>query len=195
MASVWHHALAGSASELHPRLHAYFAEIPEGSVGRGRGTFEVVGTPRRWLWPVLAVLAREGVLFPVWERDVPFTVENRADAGAVAALRRFEFASGARTMIDRVSVRSGELWDVLGRHGRVRAQLCATVVDGSMHLTSSGVRLAGIPVPRWLAPRLTLVEAWDDSAQQQRVSLVLDAPAVGRIYEYSGYFTYELEGE
>jgi hypothetical protein len=64
-------------ARLHPRLRAYFGPVPVGSVGRGAGTFSVVGTPRRWLWPVLAVFARDAVMFPVWEHDVPFTVENR----------------------------------------------------------------------------------------------------------------------
>jgi hypothetical protein len=63
-------------ARLHPRLRTYFAAVPVGHVGR-EGLFAVVGTPRRWLWPVLALLARDGVVFPVWERDVPFTVENR----------------------------------------------------------------------------------------------------------------------
>ncbi|MBE7163154.1 MAG: DUF4166 domain-containing protein, partial [Williamsia herbipolensis] len=66
-----------ATARLHPRLRAYFAAIPPGHVGRGDGVFAVVGTPRRWLWPFLALFARDDVMFPVWERDVPFTVENR----------------------------------------------------------------------------------------------------------------------
>jgi hypothetical protein len=64
-------------ARLHPRLRAYFGAVPAGAVGRGAGIFSVVGTPRRWSWPVLAVFARDAVMFPVWEHDVPFTVENR----------------------------------------------------------------------------------------------------------------------
>ncbi|MET3451881.1 DUF4166 domain-containing protein [Curtobacterium sp. 1544] len=64
-------------ARLHPRLRTYFGPIPPGQVGRGEGVFDVVGTPRRWLRPVLAWFARDAVMFPVWERDVPFTVENR----------------------------------------------------------------------------------------------------------------------
>jgi hypothetical protein len=64
-------------ARLHPRLRAYFGAIPPGHVGRGEGVFRVVGTPRRWLHPLLALFARDAVMFPVWERDVPFTVENR----------------------------------------------------------------------------------------------------------------------
>ncbi|PYY32550.1 DUF4166 domain-containing protein [Curtobacterium sp. MCJR17_055] len=70
-------APADVLARLHPRLRTYFGRIPSGYVGRGSGTFSVVGTPRRWVWPVLAVFARDAVMFPVWEHDVPFTVENR----------------------------------------------------------------------------------------------------------------------
>ena len=41
-------------ARLHPRLRTYFGPVPPGHVGRGEGVFTVVGTPRRWLWPVLA---------------------------------------------------------------------------------------------------------------------------------------------
>ena len=61
---------------LHPRLLTYFSEISQGSVGIGSGIFATVGSPRWWLQPVLWVLARQGVVFPGWHRDVPFTVTN-----------------------------------------------------------------------------------------------------------------------
>jgi len=49
----------------------------------------------------------------------------------------------------------------------------------------------GIPIP--FAPRVTLVERWDDAVDRQHVSLALDAPLLGRIYEYAGHFDYALE--
>ena len=93
--SPWEAALGDALAQLHPRLRAYFSPIPIGKVGRGRGTFEVVGTPRRWLWPVLWLLGRDGVVFPVWEHDVAFTVENRWDGGILRATRTFEFRNGS----------------------------------------------------------------------------------------------------
>jgi hypothetical protein len=85
--SPYEAVLGERLDELHPRLAGYFRQIPPESHGFGRGVFETVGTPRRWLWPLLALLARPGVALPVWERDVPFTVLN---------LPR-EAASGTRT--------------------------------------------------------------------------------------------------
>ncbi|MDO7881977.1 DUF4166 domain-containing protein [Antiquaquibacter soli] len=189
--SPWVEALGSDLERLHPRLRAYFGTIPEGSIGHGRGVFDVVGTPRRWLWPLVALLSLDAVLFPVWERDVPFRVRNAPVDGRVDALRRFEFARGARTMVDSTSF-EGALVDRLGRRGLISAQLVARVRDGMLVLESSRTRVLGIPVPVALSPRITLIERWDDAAERQHVSLVLDAPLIGRLYEYSGHFDYRV---
>ncbi|OIH95120.1 DUF4166 domain-containing protein [Curtobacterium sp. MCBA15_001] len=128
-------------ARLHPRLRTYFGPVPPGHVGRGEGVFSVVGTPRRWLWPVLACFARDAVMFPVWERDVSFTVENRPVTvrrgrtgqeahPAVRAHRTFHFRAGDRTMVDAITAEPTGLVDHLGRHGRVSAQL-RVAVDAS----------------------------------------------------------------
>ncbi len=199
-------------ARLHPRLSTYFGAIPPGHVGRGEGVFDVVGTPRRWLWPVLAWFARDAVMFPVWERDVPFTVENRpARVGrgqavqegrvAVRAHRTFRFRSGTRTMVDAITAGPDGLVDHLGRRGRVSALLRAEVDAhgpdaGALRLVSTRVSfraLGGeVRLPSRIAPRVTLVERFDDDADQQRVSLVLSAPLVGTLYRYEGAFRYEI---
>lgn len=199
-------------ARLHPRLRTYFGPIPPGHVGRGEGVFTVVGTPRRWLWPVLAWFARDAVMFPVWERDVPFTVENRpahvrrGSTGleaqvAVRAHRTFRFRSGTRTMVDAITAEPDGLVDHLGRRGRVSA-LLRTEVDGTgpdagaLRLVSTRVtfRALGreVRLPAVVAPRVTLVERFDDEADRQRVSLVLSAPVVGTLYRYEGAFRYEI---
>ncbi|MFK4482096.1 DUF4166 domain-containing protein [Curtobacterium sp. AB7] len=199
-------------ARLHPRLTAYFGAIPPGHVGRGAGVFDVVGTPRRWLWPLLAWFARDSVMFPVWERDVPFTVENRpahvrrGRAGrearpAVRAHRTFRFRSGSRTMVDAITAEPDGLVDHLGRHGRVSARLRAEVDAhgpdaGALRLVSTRVtfRALGreVRLPAALSPRVTLTERFDDEADLQRVSLVLAAPVLGTLYRYEGAFRYEI---
>uniref|UniRef100_A0A942Y9F1 DUF4166 domain-containing protein n=1 Tax=Neobacillus citreus TaxID=2833578 RepID=A0A942Y9F1_9BACI len=196
-------------ARLHPRLRAYFGAVPSGHVGRGEGVFDVVGTPRRWLWPVLALLARDGVVFPVWERDVPFTVENRpvrvgrgTAAGrearvAVRAHRTFRFRTGTRTMVDALTAEPGGLVDHLGHRGRVSAELDVAVDDdGALRLVSTWVTFRVLGVRLRLrapvAPRVTLVERFDDEADVQRVSLVLTAPVVGTLYRYEGAFRYAV---
>ncbi|MGN7191785.1 DUF4166 domain-containing protein [Curtobacterium sp. MCBA15_004] len=200
-------------ARLHPRLCTYFGAVPPGHVGRGEGVFAVVGTPRRWLWPLLALFARDGVVFPVWERDVPFTVENRparvrrgaADGRearpAVRAHRTFRFRSGDRTMVDAITAEPEGLVDHLGRRGRVSA-LLRTEVDadgpdaGALRLVSTRVTFRalgrGWGLPVVVAPRVTLVERFDDDADVQRVSLVLAAPLVGTLYRYEGAFRYAV---
>jgi hypothetical protein len=174
---------------LHPRLKAYFSEIPAGSVGRGVGVFEVVGTPKRWLWPVLWVLGRQGVVFPAWARDVPFTISNRPSDGALHGTRTFHFVRGDHSMVDVISALDG-LLDELGTRRQYRASLVGSVMDGALRMHSTGMRTRrGIPLPG----RVDLTERWDDSSGSQHVSVVISAPIVGRVYEYSGYFNYTVE--
>ncbi|MCS5511554.1 DUF4166 domain-containing protein [Curtobacterium flaccumfaciens pv. betae] len=200
-------------ARLHPRLRTYFAAVPPGHVGRGEGVFTVVGTPRRWVWPVLAWFARDAVMFPVWERDVPFTVENRPARvrrgpgtglearPAVRAHRTFRFRSGARTMVDAITAEPDGLVDHLGRRGRVSARLRAQVDDtgpdaGALRLVSTRVTFRALGrdlrLPAALSPCVTLTERFDDEADLQRVSLVLTAPVVGTLYRYEGAFRYEI---
>jgi hypothetical protein len=200
-------------ARLHPRLRTYFGPVPPGHVGRGEGVFDVVGTPRRWLWPVLAVFAGDSVMFPVWERDVPFTVENRPARvrrgsgvslearAAVRAHRTFRFRSGSRTMVDAITAEPDGLVDHLGRHGHVSARLRAQVdADGpdagALRLVSTRVTFRALGrdlrLPAALSPRVTLTERFDDEADLQRVSLVLTAPVLGTLYRYEGAFRYEI---
>jgi len=190
-------ALGGDLTALHPKLRAYFAAIPPGRHGVGRGSFDTVGTPRRWLWPVLAVLARDGVLFPVWQQDVPFLVVNRPGPARVDAVRRFDFGGGARDMVDAIGADADGLTDRLGRSGRLEARLDGRVVDGALHLTSSRLFLhhrgRRVPVPRWCAPLVHLTERFDDGDQRQHVRVTVTLPLVGTLYEYAGSFRYSIE--
>jgi hypothetical protein len=178
---------------MHPRLRDYFSQIPAGSVGRGIGTFAAVGTPRRWLWPVLGVLARDGVVFAVWEHDVPFSIVNRPTPNGVLAEREFTFARATRVMTDAIVFSESTLVDRLGRRGRVVVTLHASVVDGALHVRSSRVAIAGVGIPRFMAPRVRLTERFDDTDELQHVALTLIAPVLGRIYEYAGSFHYSIE--
>lgn len=195
--SPYEAVLGGDLTALHPALRAYFAAIPAGQYGLGRGSFDTVGTPRRWLWPVLAVLARDGVLFPVWEQDVPFTVVNRPGPGRVDAVRRFRFPGGSRDMIDAIGADADGLADRLGRSGRLEARLDSRIVDGALQLCSRGLFLhlfgRRVPVPKWCAPRVQLTERFDDGDQRQHVRVTVTLPLVGTLYEYAGSFRYAIE--
>ena len=190
--SPWARALGSDVERLHPHLRTYFGTIPVGSIGYGRGVFTRVGSPRRWFWPLLAVLALEGVLYPVWAANVPFRIRNEPGPSRVGARRRFEFASGPWTMCDTVSIDHGLLVDRLGRHGIVSVTLQAEVDDGALVLRSTAVRVFGVLLPRPIAPVLSLTETWDDGIAAQRVTFRLDSPCWGRLYEYEGTFRYRV---
>lgn len=200
LASPYELVLGDRLSELHPRLRAYFSAIQCGQLGIGTGTFTTVGTPRYWLWPVLWVLKRQGVLFPVWERDVPFTVVNRPVRDgrgqvAVAAIRTFQLRAGSASMVDAITAESSGLVDHLGASRRYLAHLSAEVVDGELRMTSTrlAVRVGSrsLVIPHRLSPTVTLVERFDDVTDRQQVTVTVDAPLLGRLYEYAGSFSYE----
>lgn len=195
--SPWEHALGEQVAALDPGLRAYFGAIPVGSVGRGEGLFHVVGTPRRWLWPVLALLALDGIVFPVWQHGVPFTVTNRpGDRGTVRATRVFRFAGGDAVMTDEIGMTAAGLTDRLGRHGVIASTFDAEVVNGSLVLRSTGavLRLGRVRVPFGVfSPRVTLIERTD--GMRQHVSVRMSVPFVGTLYEYAGSFRYAVERE
>lgn len=193
MSSPWEAALGQRLDDLDPALRAYFSAVPDGIVGRGSGVFDTVGTPRRWLWPVLAVLGRAGIVFPVWAHDVPFDVVNAPADGVVRAERTFHFAGGDRVMSDEIGAASGRIVDVLGRRRRLRVLLDPAVIEGRLELRSRGAALRVGPVwlPLPFAPRVHLVERHD--GERQRVELTMTMPLVGRIYEYAGTFDYRIE--
>jgi hypothetical protein len=195
--SPYARALGERIDELHPRLRTYFLAVPDGDVGVGEGVFQVVGTPRRWLWPLLRVLERRGVVAAVWERDVPFRVENRTIASRAIGERTFHFARGSWVMRDAVALtRHGRVLDELGEPGLIAACFDVDVHDGALRLTSRavGVRLARLRlrIPRLIAPVVRLTERFDDALDRQQVALTIDAPLIGRVYEYRGDFEYRV---
>jgi hypothetical protein len=194
--------LGDELNALHPRLQEYFRAIPVGSHGYGTGEFVRVGTPKRWLWPALWLLGRRGIVFAVWERNVPFTVINRPRLDAIGqvsveASRRFEFGSGPRTMTDAITAGDSGLVDHLGNRRSVTVALIAEVSSGELHLRSSGVTISlgrlRVRLPSGISPRVSLVERFDDAAGCQRVSLTMTAPILGRLYEYAGSFRYTIK--
>lgn len=193
MTSPWQLALGARLQQLDPALATYFSTIPVGSVGRGSGTFERVGTPRKWLWPLFAVLGRAAIAFPVWERDVPFEVVNVPGDAAVRATIAFGFRRGERVMRHEIRMTSRGLVDALGTKGRFEAVLLPEPVNGRLELRSTGVhgRIGGVRIPIPFAPRIHLVERRD--GDRQRVEFSMTAPLLGPIYSYAGTFAYRIE--
>lgn len=193
-------ALGERRQRLHPQLRTYFDTVPAEHVGRGTGVFERAGTVQAWLRPFMRLCERRGVAFGGWATEVPFRIENRTIAGRAISERTFVFPHRTWTMRDAMVVSShGRIVDELGEPGLIRASFDLQVSDGALRMTSHTVGLrAGkirFRIPRWCAPRIHLTEAWDPHAAQQRIALTVDVPVIGRVYEYSGTFTYRIERE
>lgn len=94
---------------------------------------------------------------------------------------------------------SGQVIDVLGRPALVEAAFDVAADDAGLSLSSRGVtvRLGSIrlPVPKVIRPVIALSERFDAEAAHQYVRLTVDVPVLGRVYEYTGSFTYRIEKE
>ncbi|MBN9142045.1 MAG: DUF4166 domain-containing protein [Micrococcales bacterium] len=192
----WAAALGDRVEQLSPALQAYFGGVPYGAHGIGEGVFTTVGTPRVWLWPLLAVLGRWNIVWPVWEREVPFTIVNVPTPHGLVAVRRFRFAGGDRTMTDRIIWTSRGLRQRLGAGERVVAEMHVAPEEGGLRIDSGrvGIRMLGLrfSLPASWSPRVTVRERTLPDGRQH-VSLTLDLPLVGRAYEYAGAFDYRVE--
>ncbi|REJ04237.1 DUF4166 domain-containing protein [Microbacterium bovistercoris] len=198
--SPYARALGQRMDDLHPALRAYFSGVAPGQVGVGEGTFERVGTRRRWLNPFLRPLQRRGVLVAGWHTGVPFRVENRIEAGRAVAERILQLPGGPWVMRDSVALTpQGRLVDAIGRPALATATASFDVQasGGTMRLRSRAVGLRIGPlrlrIPAVLSPVVRLREAHDAATGAQRVDVTIDAPIIGRVYEYGGTFTYRIE--
>ena len=192
----WAAAQGEKVDQLSPALAAYFGGSPEGSHGIGEGVFTTVGTRRIWLWPLLAVLGRWNIVWPVWEREVPFTIVNVPTPHGLIAVRRFRFASGDKVMTDRIIWTPRGLRQRLGSGERVVAEMFVEPEEGGLRISSGrvGIRLLGLrfSLPAAWAPRIVVHERTLADGRQH-VSLTMDLPVVGRAYEYAGAFDYRIE--
>lgn len=190
-------ALGGQRTQLHPALRTYFSAVPSGHVGVGEGTFSRIGTPRRWLWPALRWLQKYGVVHAGWHQDVPFTVRNLSVASRVVGERTLHLPDGEWTMRDSAgSTAHGRVFDQLGEPVTL-AVVFDVSVDGdalALRSRSVGIRLGRVRlrIPKPIAPVVRLRESAEKRAGHQRVSLTVDMPLIGRIYEYEGTFTYGI---
>lgn len=200
LGSPYAQVLGDRIADLHPRLRAYFSALPDGHIGIGEGTFSRVGTPRRWLWPLLRPLHERGVIYAGWQLAVPFRVTNRQVAGRAVSERGLLLPGAPWTMRDAVSVTPHDrLVDELGEPGVVAASFDVEVRDGMLSMRSHAVGIRWgrlrLRIPGLLSPVVRLTERFDDEVERQRVSVTIDVPLLGRIYEYAGDFSYCIEKE
>lgn len=188
--SVYQRVLGPKLAGLKPELKSYFSG--HAGVGVGRGTFEVAGSRRRFLRPVLAYLAWRGVLFPEYARDVPFEITNTPTPdGGLAAVRTFHLPRRDRPLVDTMRVVGGELHDYLGKRGGFEVRMTLSIRDGllQMRSTRQWLHLGRLRVPLIPLASVTVDESWADGLQH--VDVRLRSPLLGEWFRYAGSFTYE----
>jgi hypothetical protein len=193
--SVYRRVLGSEFDGLSPGLLPYFAGDPDNRPGVGTGVFEVAGSPRRALVPVLAYLGWRRILFPEFASDVPFEVVNVPAAdGSLSARRTLHFPTGrVRVLEDTMRVVDGRLHDFLGARRGLEARFQLTVLDGRLRMRSDRLWLH-LGQRRILLPRLatvTIAESCEDN--RQHVDVRLRSPLLGEWFRYAGTFSYRYE--
>jgi hypothetical protein len=188
--SVYQRVLGSEIDRLAPELRAYFTGGH--AVGTGSGVFDIAGSPRRMLRPVLAFLAWRRILFPEYAQRVPFDIVNTPTSdGRLNAVRTFHFAGRDRPLEDTMTVVDGVLHDFLGKRRGFEVRMSLTVTeDGRLQMRSNSVWLhlgrVRIRLPR--AATVTVSESWDNG--RQHVDVRLRSPLLGEWFRYAGSFDY-----
>jgi hypothetical protein len=203
--SIYRLAMGPGFARLQPELQEYFDLDPASGpgCGTGTGTFDVAGCPLPALRPLLRLAARDRSLFPEYQRNVPFTIVNRArmDAAgrpALAAVRTLEFTGRTRVMED-VTVWDPQrrvLLDRVGDSGLLTTDLeCSAGADGRMRLVSRRAGLlAGplsLPLPRLLEAAAFTEQWWDRAEGRFRIRTKVIQRQLGTVLEYDGAFSYQ----
>jgi len=195
--SVYERVLGSEFESLAPQLRPYFAGDAARRPGFGTGVFEVAGSPKRMLVPVLAWLGFRHILFPEFGHDVPFDVVNTPQPdGGLKAIRTLHFADRDRVLVDTMRVVDGRLHDFLGRRGGLEAQFELGILDGLLRMRSRRLWLHLGAARIRILPLATVSvnESWDADAAEggrQHVDVRLRGPLIGEWFRYSGSFSYE----
>lgn len=88
---------------------------------------------------------------------------------------------GERPVTSRQAVSGGALCEAFAR---ISWLFDVQIVDGALHMTSHAFKLFGIPVGRWLAPKVTASECATDDGWT--VAVDIQMRGVGPILQYAG---------
>lgn len=202
--SIYRLAMGAGFARLQPELQEYFSLDPASppGCGTGTGTFDVAGCPLPALRPLLRLATRDRSLFPEYQRNVPFTIVNRAQVdaagrGTLTAVRTLEFTGRTRVMEDVTTwdPQRRVLLDRVGSSGLLATDLeCSAGADGRMRLVSRRSRLlAGplsLPLPRLLEAAAFTEQWWDRAEGRFRIRTKVIQRQLGTVLEYDGAFSY-----
>ena len=202
--SVFLQALGAHAARLHPRVRRY-VEGPGDGVATGDGVFTVAGSRHRWLMLLLRIIVGPDLLVSRYERNVPFTVQNRGGTTAnggpeLHARRSFYFRKGTQDFVDVLmpGSSSGSLRNLLGRARRLELELrCEATAHGSLRLTEGRAWFRVGPVrlrlPRFLSVQLDVEDGFNETLGRHTIDARVRSPLIGTVLEYRGTFAYHVD--
>lgn len=176
--SVYMRLLGPDMDRLPAELRAMFVDGRR--VGRGTGVSDVAGTRVRILRPVLAVLAKQGVLFPECARDVPFEIVSRpTPGGALAATRTFRLPGIDRVLTDTLRVVDGNLHDFMGPRGDFEVRMGLAVEGATLRMRSEEqwLRFGSRRVPIPQLSTVAVTESWRED--RRHIDVRLSSPVIG----------------
>ena len=162
--------------QLHPQLQA----LHRGSGGRLQGTVMLrfgdglAGVAGRRLARRLGLPSHAGAH--------EFSVDIEHDADGMQWKRRFGSVGAMTSHFRPVGTWPQGYW--LEHTGALEMRLGVDVIDGDWHWTVRGTRLRGLPLPRWLLPKLTAYKRIRDGKYDFHVGVAL--PGLGQVLSYSG---------
>ncbi len=121
---------------------------------------------------------------PPAARDAPIEVDFAVHGGRETWTRRV----GGRTMRSQqyIGLRRPEGW-IVERFGPLAFDLRVPVKDGRLELVMAGMRLAGVPMPRFCWPIIKAVEIEEEG--RFRFDVEIGLPVIGRLVRYRGFLT------
>lgn len=135
----------------------------------------------------LARLVASMVGFPREAEHVPLTVSFDVVAGKEIWRRNF----GGRVFHSSQNIgRGGSQWLLCEKFGLLAFGLALVVSEGRLEFIVRNWRLAGLPLPLWLAPQSRACETAENG--RFRFDVEIAHPLIGRIVRYSGWL--EPEG-
>lgn len=162
-------------AQLHPLLQQLHRE---GGVLRGNVALAIPGGVAGWVGRRLAT--KLGI--PSEAQNYPFEVTISHRANQLHWSRRFADGHTLLSIFEPVGRHANGYWRE--RTGNTELHLQVDILDGGWHWRCVGMRVAGLPVPLWLAPRTHAYKQIE--ADQYRFYVGFSLPLLGTLLSYGG---------
>ncbi|MCW5745247.1 MAG: DUF4166 domain-containing protein [Alphaproteobacteria bacterium] len=166
----------GAAYDTLPSPVAQLHDVAGGARWQGRADIEGASGP--WAWMVAHLFG-----FPTAAADVAATVEFEVRDGVETWRRRF----GAHRFASRQYAGHGAARGlIVERFGAVAFAMQAEATPAGIALRLRRGWLFGVPLPRWLWPRIAATERVDEVGRF-RFDVAIALPGIGRLVRYRGW--------